>query len=114
METLKEALLRLAPSPDLLHDCLGFGRFAEVAYSPSGYFLGRAWGARGFDHYLGHPSPETLSRTRALFAKLSQPHKEELIRSLCAREIPPESLGLPPDNHKPPGQTLHIGDPRHD
>ena len=30
METLQEALLRLEPRIDLLHDCLGFGRFAEA------------------------------------------------------------------------------------
>src|SRR2546425_5360144 len=35
METLKEAILRLEPKIDLLHDCLGFGRFAETTGHPT-------------------------------------------------------------------------------
>ncbi len=99
MQTLQEAILHLEPRLDLLHDCLGFGRFAEVMVTSDGYFLGRAWDEIGFDHFLGHPSPAAIARTRSLFRGLSADHQKELIRHLYTRRIPPEALGLPSDNH---------------
>ena len=99
MQAIKDAILRLEPKIDLLHDCLGFGRFAEVMVTSDGYFLGRAWDEIGFDHFLGHPSPPAIARTRALFKRLSAPHQKELIRQLYARRILPEVLGLPSDNN---------------
>ncbi len=36
MPTLKEAIIRLEPKIDLLHDLLGFGRFAEVTLDKQG------------------------------------------------------------------------------
>ncbi len=37
--TLKEAILRLEPKIDILHDCLGFGRYAEITITSDGHFL---------------------------------------------------------------------------
>jgi hypothetical protein len=95
METLKRAILRLEPKIDLLHDCLGFGRFAEITITSDGYFLGRAWGDIGFNHFLGQPSSAAIARTQALFDKLPEEHQAALIRTLRARGIPPEALGIP-------------------
>lgn len=95
MASLKDAILRLEPRIDLLHDCLGFGRFAEVTVTWEGYFLGRAWNEIGFNHFLGDPSNAAIARTQGLFKSLSNEHQQELIRTLHARRIPPESLGLP-------------------
>ena len=94
MQPLKEAILRLGPKIDLLHDLLGFGRFAEITLTSDGYFLGRAWGDIGFNHFLGQPSAAAIGRTQALFKKLSKDHQAELLRTLHARSIPPESLGI--------------------
>lgn len=95
IETLEEALLRLAPRPDLLHDCLGIGKFAEVALTSDGYFLARAWGDCGFNCFLGRPSRLARIRSRLLFERLSPEHQAELIRKLRARCIPPEAIGIP-------------------
>jgi hypothetical protein len=95
METLEEAILWLEPKIDLLHDCLGIGRFAEVAMTSDGYFLGRARGDCGFNYFLGKPSEAAILRTFDLFYRLSDAHRLELIRRLHARGIPPEALGIP-------------------
>ncbi len=100
METLKDGILRLEPKIDLLHDCLGFGRFAEITITSDGHFLGRAWNDIGFNHFLGSPSEAAITRTQALFNNLSPDHQQELIRELHARRIPTESLGLRPGNHR--------------
>ena len=94
MEPLNEAILRLEPTIDLLHDCLGFGRFAEVTRTSDGFFLGRAKGDIGFNHFLGRPSGAALTRTRRLFQKLPSNHQATLLRALSARGIPPEALGI--------------------
>jgi len=95
METLEEALRRLEPRTDVLKDCLGIGRFAEVAITSDGYFLARARGDCGFNYFLGGPTQAALARTKALFGKLCAPHQQELIRRLHARGIPPGALGIP-------------------
>src|SRR2546428_9665793 len=95
MPTLKEAIIRLEPKIDLLHDLLGFGRFAEVTLTSDGFFLGRAWGDIGFNHFLGEPSAVAIARTQTLFKKLSKDHQQELLRKLQARSIPPAALGIP-------------------
>ena len=95
MQSLKEAILRLELKIDLLHDLLGFGRFAEVTLTSDGFFLGRAWGDIGFNHFLGTPSAAAIGRTQTLFKKLSKDHQAELLRTLHARRIPPETLGIP-------------------
>ncbi len=95
METLEEAILWLEPKIDLLHDCLGIGRFAEVAMTADGFFLGRARGDCGFNYFLGKPSEAARLRAWDLFMRLSDPHRLELIRRLHARGIPPEALGIP-------------------
>ncbi len=95
MPTLKDAILRLEPKIDLLHDLLGFGRFAEVTLTSDGFFLGRAWGDIGFNQFLGEPSAAAIARTQNLFKKLSKDHQQEILRALNARNIPPEALGIP-------------------
>ena len=72
METLEEAILWLAPKIDLLHDCLGIGRFAEVAISTDGYFLGLARGDCGFNYFLGHPSEAAAFAPRPLLDHLKE------------------------------------------
>ena len=107
MRTLKEAILRLEPKIDLLHDCLGFGRYAEITTTSDGYFLGRArgdigfnhflgraWGDIGFNDFLGAPSQAAIERTQLLFVRLSPNHQDELIRELMMRRIPPDLFGL--------------------
>lgn len=39
MQSLKDAILRLEPKIDLLHDLLGFGRYAEITVTSDDYFL---------------------------------------------------------------------------
>ena len=95
METLRDAILRLEPRIDLLHDCLGFGRFAEVTVTSDGFFLGRALGDVGFNHFLGQPSRAAMDRTCQLFARLDEPHRQELIHAVEACGIPPRALGIP-------------------
>ena len=94
METLREAILRLEPRIDLLHDCLGFGRFAEVTVTSDGFFLARDRDDIGFNRFLGAPSPAAMARTQRLFARLDERHQEEVLRTLQAHGIPPTSLGL--------------------
>lgn len=94
METLDKAILRLEPTIDLLHDCLGFGRFAEVTLTSDGFFLGRARDDIGFNHFLGKPSAAALTRTRKIFQELSEIHQKELLRALRSRRIPPETIGI--------------------
>lgn len=101
MDTLKEAILRLEPKLDLLHHCLGFGRFAKVVRTSDGHFLGQAWGDVGFNHYLGNPSPAVITLAQRLFGRLSTNHKQELIRRLEERGILPDTFGLPAPNGKP-------------
>ncbi len=100
MRTLKEAILRLEPKIDLLHDCLGFGRYAEITTTSDGYFLGRARRDIGFNHFLGTPSQAAIERTQGLFARLSPHLKHELIRELMMRRIPPDLFGLLSPNPK--------------
>ena len=101
MQTLKDTILRIEPTIDLLHDCLGFGRFAQVIRTSDGFFLGRAWGDMGFNHFLGNPSQAAIARTQRLFGKLSNDHQQELIRQLAVRSISPEAVGIPAPNGKP-------------
>ncbi len=101
MQTLKDAIFHLEPKIDLLHDCLGFGRFAQVILTSDAFFLGRAWDDIGFNHFLGNPSQAAIARTKRLFGKLAHDHQQELIQKLAARGIPPESLGLSSTNHNP-------------
>ena len=101
MDTLKEAILRLEPKIDLLHLCLGFGRFAKVIRTSDGHFLGQEWGDIAFSHYLGSPSPAVITLTQRLFGKLSHDHQQELVRRLADCGIPPDTFGLPAPNGKP-------------
>lgn len=94
METLREAVLRLQPRIDLLHDCLGFGRFAEVTVTSDGFFLGRTREDIGFNHFLGNPSQAALDRTRQLVAQLNERHQAELLCMLKARRVPLGAVGL--------------------
>lgn len=95
MKTLEEEILRIEPTIDLIHECLGLGNFAELAVTSDGWFLGHARGDCGFNAFLGAPSPEALRRSRVLFEKLSEEHQRELVSRLRARSIPPEAIGIP-------------------
>lgn len=94
METLENAILRLEPRIDLIHECLGMGTFAEVTCTSDGFFLGRARGDCGFNSFLGFPSPTALRRTKVLFARLPRHQQSELIRRLRARRIPLAAVGI--------------------
>jgi hypothetical protein len=106
METLRGEILRLEPRIDLLHDCLGFGRFAEVTVTSDGFFLARDRDDIGFNRFLGAPSPAAMERTRKLFAQLDERHRKEVVRTLRAHDIPPTSLGIFPTKPQPtsPGE----------
>lgn len=104
METLREAILRLEPRIDLLHDCLGFGRFAEVTVTSDGFFLARDRDDIGLNRFLGAPSPAAMERTRKLFARLDQRHQEKVVHTLQAHGIPPTSLGIFPTKPQPTAQ----------
>ena len=95
MQSLEEVIRCLEPRIDLLHDCLGFGRFAAVTVTTDGHFLGRDRGDIGFNQFLGSPSQAAMARTQELFSKLSSKHQQELISALIARQIPPQALGIP-------------------
>ena len=94
MQSLKEAILHVEPKIDLLHDLLGFGRYAEITVTSDGHFLARAWGDIGFNHYLGAPSRSAIVRAQILFDSLSPHHQDELIRELMMRRIAPDILGI--------------------
>jgi hypothetical protein len=94
METLREAILRLEPRIDLLHDCLGFGRLAEVTVTSDGFFLARDRDDIGFNRFLGAPSPAAMERTRQLFTRLDERHQREVVHSLRARDIPLHRIGI--------------------
>ena len=94
MENLREAVLRLEPRIDLLHDCLGFGRFAEVTVTSDGFFLARDRNDISFNHFLGQPSPAALERAWQLFMRLGIRHQTEVVRALLASRIPLAAVGL--------------------
>jgi hypothetical protein len=105
METLQEAILRLEPRIDLLHDCLGFGRFAEVTVTSDGFFLARDRHDIGFNQFLGGPSPAAIARTRKLFARLDERHQGEVVHLLRARNIPLRSIGISETEPVAQGET---------
>lgn len=111
METLREAVLRLEPRIDLLHDCLGFGRFAEVTVTSDGFFLARDRDDIGFNRFLGAPSPAAVERARRLFAQLDERHQEEVVRALQAHGILPTSLSIFPTKPQPTAQGEIHGQP---
>ena len=57
METLDKAILRLEPTIDLLHDCLGFGRFAEVTLTSDGFFPAVPGTISASTIFSEHPQP---------------------------------------------------------
>ena len=92
METIKEEILRLEPKIDLLHDLLGFGRFAEVTVTLDGFFLGRKHGDIGFNDFLGHPGEAAVKRTRRLFENLSSESREKIMLIFISKGFPTEFL----------------------
>jgi len=94
MEPLENAILRLEPRIDLIHECLGMGAFAELTCTSDGCFLGRARGDCGFNFFLGFPSKKALQRTKALFERLSLEHQSLVINRLCAQRIPLAAVGI--------------------
>ena len=87
-ETLKKEIFEKEPIIDLLHDLLGFGRFAEVIITSDNFFLGRKHCDVGFNEFLGLPSENAVHRTRELFQKLSHPAKVEVFRIFLSRGFP--------------------------
>ena len=90
----KSEILALEPRIDLLHDVLGFGRFAEIYEDTAGIFLGRRPGDIGFNEFLGKPSEAAKQRTTELFNKLSKCSQEQIMTMLRARNINPKDLGI--------------------
>jgi len=90
----KSEILKLEPRIDLLHDILGFGRFAEVTETSDRFFLGRRPGDIGFNAFLGKPSEAAKQRTTELFNKLSTCSQEQVMMMLRARSINPKDLGI--------------------
>ena len=91
---VKSEVLVHEPKIDLLHDLLGFGRFAEVTQTSDGFFLGRRAGDIGFDVFLGKPSEAAKERTGELFKKLSECSQEQVKALLRAKNISTRDIGL--------------------
>ena len=70
-ESLRDELFRLEPKIDLLHDLLGYGRYAQVHYDGQ-VFLGMRHGDIGFNDFLGKPSEVALARTRVLLERMTR------------------------------------------
>ena len=81
MESLREELFRLEPKIDLLHDLLGYGRYAQVYYDGQ-FFFGRRHGDIGFNDFLGQPSGAALQRTKAVLLKMSPENRTKVLRIL--------------------------------
>lgn len=92
MKRLKAELFRLEPKIDLLHDLLGFGRFAEVTRTADGFYLGRKRGDIGFNDFLGHPTQIAVDRTRQLFRKLDPESQTKVLFFFHKRGYPTEFL----------------------
>lgn len=90
----KSEILALEPRIDLLHDVLGFGRFAEVTETSDRFFLGRRPGDIGFNEFLGKPSEAAKQRTTELFNKLSKCSQEQIMTMLRARNINLKDVGI--------------------
>ena len=88
MDNLKQEILQIEPKIDLLHDLLGFGRFAEITITADGFFLGRRHGDIGFNDFLGRPSQAAVNRTRLLFQKLSPEAKTDVMRLFIRKGLP--------------------------
>jgi len=92
MDKVKQEILRLEPRIDLLHDLLGFGRYADVTVTSDGFFLGRRHGHMGFNDFLGHPSEAAVTRTRRLFENLSSESREKVALIFLSKGFPLEFL----------------------
>jgi len=90
----KSEILKFESRIDLLHDVLGFGRFAEIYEDPAGIFLGRRPGDIGFNEFLGQPSEAAKQRTKELYSKLSKCAQEQVMMMLRSRSINPKDLGI--------------------
>lgn len=90
----KGEILEIEPRIDLLHDVLGFGRFAEITETSDRFFLGRKPGDIGFNEFLGRPSDAAKRRTRELFQKLSECSQQQVLSVLRGKEINPRDLGI--------------------
>jgi hypothetical protein len=88
MDKLKQEIIRIEPRIDLLHDILGFGRFAEVTLTSDGFFLGRRHGDIGFNNFLGLPSQAAVNRTKALYKQLSDESQKKIILVFLKKGYP--------------------------
>jgi len=97
MDILRKELFGLEPKIDLLHDLLGFGRFAETTMTSDGFFLGRRPGDIGFNEFLGWPSEAAIERTRNLFQRLSPESQDRVVSVFLGKQFPLEFVkgGLP-------------------
>jgi hypothetical protein len=90
MNPLREEIFGMEPKIDLLHDLLGFGRFAEITMTSDGFFLGRRHGDIGFNEFLGWPSEAAIERTRNLFQKLSPKSQDRVVLVFLWKQFPLE------------------------
>jgi len=90
----KEEIMKLEPKVDLLHDVLGFGRFAEVTETSDGFFLAREHGDIGFNQFLGKPSDAARGRTKELFNKLSKCSQGFVVALLKGKNINLKDVGI--------------------
>ena len=80
-ESLRDELFRLEPKIDLLHDLLGYGRYAQVHYDGQ-VFFGMRHGDIGFNDFLGKPSEVALERTRVLLERMSEENRTIALKFL--------------------------------
>ena len=84
---VKEAILKIEPKIDLLHDVLGFGRFADVTMTSDGFFLGRKGGDIGYNDFLGKPSEAAQQRARKTYEQLSPNIKAKVDATLAIKGL---------------------------
>ena len=90
----KEEIMKLEPKIDLLHDLLGFGRFAGVTQTSDGFFLAREHGDIGFNQFLGKPSDNARGRSKELFNKLSKCSQGFVLATLKGKHINLKDVGI--------------------
>jgi hypothetical protein len=86
-EPLKESIMKVEPKIDLLHDVLGFGRFADVTVTSDGFFMGRKHGDIGYNEFLGKPSDVAQQRARKTYEQLDPVTRSKVDASLKSKGL---------------------------